>query len=89
MADLKNRKVLMFRCHLDPMVGAKSKNAFHRKDVGPDWIMELSPAGVYVRSVVKIPGSRLPVVREHLVPFSNIQSIEFEPLPEEEEKKVA
>lgn len=73
--DLKNRKVEMFRCHIDPAIGAKAKNAFM---VGKDGIKEaeLTPIGVWVRWVNTSPGNQGNEA-EHLVPFANVQSVKL------------
>lgn len=83
--DIKNRKVKMFRCHLDPAIGARAKNAFM---VGQDGVKsaELCPVGVYVEWVNPSPGNSHDVI-EHLVPFSNIQSIKLAPAEAVEEIK--
>lgn len=77
MADIKTRKVEMFRAHIDPAIGAKAKNAFK---LGADGIkeMEMSPIGVYVKWVNTSPGNT-GQESEHVVPFANIQSIKFAP----------
>lgn len=80
MANLKDRKVKMFRCHLDPQINGKSQMAFTTLDVRfAGWNFELTPVGVYVTGKQAKPGGREQEAVEHLVPFSNIQSIEFFP----------
>lgn len=75
--DLKKRKVEMFRCHLDPAVGPRAKNAFM---VGLDGIQdaELTPVGVWVKWVNTSPGNSKNST-EHLVPYANVQSIRLAP----------
>lgn len=84
--DIKNRKITRFRCYYDPMVGAKPKQAFDKSEF-PHADFELTPVGVYVRINMKT-GPRATDLRleEHLIPFANIQSIKFMPLPEPEKK---
>lgn len=82
MADLKNRKIEMFRCHIDPAVPPKPRNAFHRKEFSKETDFELTPVGVYVRYVATTPGSKT-FVSEHLIPFANIQSIKMMPLEDD------
>lgn len=72
--DITNRKIYMFRCHIDPMIGPKPRLAFLTKDLQAQ--VEIAsdsqgPMGVYVKLADGI---------EHLVPFSNIQSIRLDPL---------
>lgn len=81
--DIKNRKVKMFRCHIDPMMGARPKNAFMVKDY-PGSECELTPVGVWFRLNVVQPQQKA-CMKEYLVPYANIQSIELEL----EEKKPA
>ena len=78
--ELKNRKVTQFRCHLDPAIPPKPRNSFDKREL-PLWEMELLPIGVYVKARYQAPGTK-EVISEHIVPFSNIQSIKLEPLPE-------
>lgn len=75
--DLKGRKVEMFRCHLDPAIGPKARNAFSKKEY-PDWIFELTPIGIYVRAIMKVPNSPAQE-QEHIVPYANVQSIKLVP----------
>ena len=77
-ADLKNRKVEMFRCHLDPNINGKSQNAFSKLDIRfAGWTFELTPVGVYVSGKAAKPGGKEMTDEDHLVPFANIQSIKF------------
>ena len=83
--NLRDRKIQRFRCTVDPMIPPRPRNAF---DNGPKgdcrgWEFELTPAGVYVKCILTIPGQAKAETQEHLVPFGNIQSIKF--LPEEPE----
>ena len=73
--NLKNRSVTRFRTQIDPMIGSRPMNAFDKK-MFPDWEMELTPAGVYVKAFSGSPtGQRK--MEEHIVPFANIQSIKL------------
>lgn len=63
------RKIQMFRCHFNPMIGPKPMQAFVPPDLGAD--AELTSQGVYIK---------LANGMEHFVPFSNIESIKFIPL---------
>jgi hypothetical protein len=83
--ELKNRKITQFRCHIDPMIPPKPRNAFNRVDF-PNSEFELTPAGVYVHLIYQTPGSNV-TEQEHLIPFANIQSILLEPLPKDEKTK--
>lgn len=67
--EMIGRRVRMFRCHIDPMVGKKPANAFVPKDL--DMEAFITDMGVNVK--VNYSG------REHLIPWSNIQSTELEP----------
>lgn len=75
--NLVGRKVLMFRCHIDPMIPPKPANAFC---VGQNNIeyAELVPAGVYARTGKE--------KLEFVVPYANVQSIKLAAHVEEEEK---
>ncbi len=64
------RKIAMFRCHFNPMIGPKPQQAFVPPDMRAE--AELTTQGVYIKLHDGI---------EHFVPFSNIESIRF--LPEE------
>ena len=78
MADLKNRKIHMFRCHLDPQINGKSQNAFSKTDPRfAGWEFELTPVGVYVAGKTTLPGGKEVQYFEHLVPFANVQSIQL------------
>lgn len=87
--DLKNIKVLMFRCHIDPMIGGKSQNAFHMPSMKAE--TEITPVGCVItllqeKEVVQNPISKVKewtgrfLRRRHLVPYANVQSIELEPI---------
>lgn len=82
MPKLDNRQIHSFRCHLDPVIGPKPRNAFTIKDF-PLSTFEMTPLGVYVKAVYQVPGNRLEVA-EHMVPFANVQSIRL--MSEEESK---
>lgn len=82
--ELKNRKIDMFRCHIDPAIGARAKNAFK---VGNEGILEaeLTPIGVWVKWVNQSPGN-LGDTSENVVPFSNVQSIKLRPIPKDDKE---
>jgi len=63
------RQVRMFRCHIDPMIGPKSRNAFVPKDMGAEAYINDEATGVIIR---------LANGREHFVFSANVQSIELE-----------
>jgi len=78
--ELTKRKVLMFRCHLDPGVGPMPKNAFMITDVNsPIEIAELTPAGIYVK-MKPVRDAKDGEFVEHLIPYANIQSIKLMPV---------
>jgi hypothetical protein len=81
--ELKGRRVEMFRCHLDPAIGPKARNAFSKHEY-PGWEFELTPIGVYVKTEHKVPGQPT-TIGEHLVPYANIQSIKLFAKTKEEE----
>lgn len=70
MAEVKlsGRKIKFFRCHIDPTIGPKPKNAFD--PVAMNMQAELTPLGIY---------TKLPTGEENLVPYPNIQSIRLMP----------
>ena len=72
--DLIGAEVKMFRCHLDPMIGPKPRQAFVPSDVFAEayWI------GYWVYMKYVQPGKD-----RHIVPSANIQSIRIGPLDEE------
>lgn len=80
---VSGRKIARFRCHIDPMVGPKPKQAFDVKDMKMQ--AEMTPAGIYINIPISIPGNALRW-EEHVIPFANIQSIKLEPLPPESMK---
>lgn len=84
--ELKGRKVNMFRCHLDPAIGPKARNAFSKKEY-PNWEFELTAIGIYVRAIHRTPHLNKDQMSEHIVPYANVQSIHL--IPEEEEAKAA
>lgn len=74
----------MFRCHIDPCIPPKPRNAFHIKEFQGS-TFELTPGGVYVKIKLNVPGN-VEQWSEHLVPFANLQSVKFLPLdPKEKE----
>lgn len=62
------RRIAMFRCHFNPMIGPKPQQAFVPPDMRAE--AELTSQGVYMK---------LHDGLEHFVPFSNIESIRFMP----------
>ena len=78
MVDLTDRQVLMFRCHIDPMIGYKAQQAFKLDDpllkpINPK--AYFSPGnGVYVTWTHKDLGPML-----DLVPLANLQSVKLKP----------
>ena len=67
MPDLKDRKVEFFRAHIEPGITTMPKNAIHAKDVQE---MELMPHFIYILTHAGA---------EHIVPFSNCQTIKLLP----------
>lgn len=66
---LAGRKIKYFRCHIDPTIGPKPRNAFDPKQM----LMkscEITPIGIYCKLVDDA---------EHVVPWPNIQKIELLP----------
>lgn len=70
---LVGRKVLRFRCQIDPMIWRKPMNAFVPSDMGMS--AHITDGGVYV----KVESGATFEGGEHLIPFANIQSIRLEP----------
>lgn len=68
---LSGRKIKFFRCHIDPSIGPKPKNAFDPVDMRMQ-VCEMTPVGIYTKL---LDGS------ESVVPYPNIQSIRL--MPEE------
>lgn len=66
---LSGRKIDFFRCHIDPSIGPKPRNAFKVDEMKME--AEITPIGVY---------TKLPDGTESIVPFPNIQSIRLKPL---------
>lgn len=64
---LAGRKIKFFRCHIDPSIGPKPKNAFDPKEMLMK-ACEITPIGIYCQTVDG---------REHIVPWPNIQKIEL------------
>lgn len=79
--NLKDRKISQFRCHISPQIGPMPKQAFSKKD-NPGAEFELTPVGIYVKMKVSEGAGRPPRWEEYLVPFSNIQNMKLEPIPE-------
>lgn len=67
IADLLDRKIEFFRAHIEPGVLSMPKNALHHsdKDIA---IMEATEVGVYIKTRLGL---------EHLVPWSNCQTVRF------------
>lgn len=70
LSDLFDRKVMFFRAHIEPGLLSLPKNAIHYTDKD---ILEMSicEAGVYVKTKMG----------EHIVPYSNCQTIKLLPEP--------
>ena len=69
------RKVKMIRCHYDPIIGPSAKNS-HSFGEGPGQTRgeaEMTPVGVLIK--LTLPNDQ----RWHIVPYSNIQSLEVFP----------
>ncbi len=68
------RRVAMFRCQIDPMLGPKPRNAFMPDDMG--WEARISEEGSGI--VIKMKDGQ-----EHFVFGANIQSVRLvkEPVP--------
>lgn len=67
------REVAMFRCHIDPMIGPKPRNAFTPKDSDMRaWISE-NETGVFVK---------MNNGQEHFIFSANIQSVRLMPQAE-------
>ncbi len=64
---LSGRKIKFFRCHIDPSIGPKPRNAFDPKQMLMK-VCEITPIGVYCQTVDG---------KEHIVPYPNIQKIEL------------
>lgn len=79
--NLHGRKIQRFRCTVDPMIPPRPRNAFDNGPKGDHrgWEFEMTPAGVYVKAFVTLPGQRAPHAEEHVVPYSNIQSLKLAP----------
>lgn len=73
--NISKRKIMMFRCYHDPMIGPKPRQAFSLKEC-PTWDMELTPVGVYVKWP-ELANGKMVREHEHMVPFANVQSIKF------------
>lgn len=77
--ELKNRKVLQFRTHIDPAIPPVPKNSFSKKELH-NWEFEITPIGIYVKAFSKSPGALATDFSEHIVPYANVQSIKLAPL---------
>lgn len=77
MSDVKltGREIDYFRCHIDPSIGPKPRNAFKVDEM--KMVALMTPVGIY---------TRLPSGEESVVPYPNIQSIRLKPEVAEEEK---
>lgn len=77
MSEVKmsGRKIDFFRCHIDPSIGPRPKNAFKIDDPQCKGMeAEMTPIGVYVK--FPMAGG---IMQESLVPYPNIQSIRLRP----------
>lgn len=68
---LSGRKVEMFRCHIDPMIGPTPRNAFVPSSLGMEAYVNEECTGIMVRLVE--------TGQEYYVPYSNIQSSRLAP----------
>jgi hypothetical protein len=75
---IAGRRVEMFRCHIDPQIPPKPRNAFMPNDYGWEAYITEQETGVYVKTDKGI---------EHYIGMTNIQSIRFMNLPPKEETK--
>lgn len=76
MVDLKNRKISVFRCHIDPVIpGLQAKNAFDVSALGGE--AELTPIGVWLKLPLKGRDNQT-YFQEHVIPFANIQAVRLE-----------
>lgn len=71
MSDIKltGRKVKFFRCHIDPSIGPKPRNAFDPVEMKMQ-ACELTPVGIY---------TKLADGNESIVPYPNVQMIRLLP----------
>lgn len=78
--DLTNRKVKMFRCHIDPNIPPRAQQAFMLGEAAGQTPGEayLTPLGVYAKIRVKDKEQK-DYFREFLVPLANLENIEFHP----------
>lgn len=72
MSSIAGRVVRFIRCHTQPQIGNKPRNAILMKDIGAEGFVNEEATAV----VIKHLG------REHVVPFTNIEAFELEPEPE-------
>lgn len=70
---IAGREVEMFRCHIDPMIGPKPRNAFMPKDINARAFVISEPDGIYIILHNGV---------EHIVFGSNVQSLRLAPQPE-------
>lgn len=68
---LAGRKVEMFRCHIDPMIGPTPRNAFVPASLGMEAFVNEECSGIIVRLIES--------GQEYYVPYSNIQSSRLAP----------
>lgn len=77
--SLEGRRVKMFRCHLDPHIPPRARNAFMMGD-GPEQMsgeaIYIPGEGVHLKANVKDPSQNV-IYREFLVPLANLENIEF------------
>lgn len=64
------RQVAMFRCHIDPMIGPKPRNAFVPSDLNMKAFISQNETGVVVQMA---DGT------EHFIFSANIQSVRLSP----------
>lgn len=79
---IAGRRVQMFRCHIDPMIGPSAKQAFIPKDSGMEAFVNDEATGIIVNYK-----PRDGIDQEHFVAFTNIQALRLEPEIKAEKKK--
>lgn len=70
--DITGRRIEVFRCYRDPLIGPKPRLAYVPKDMRAEAEIATDsrgPMGIYVKLVDG---------KEHVVPFANIESFKLE-----------
>lgn len=76
--SIEGRKIKMFRCHIDPHIPPRAKNAFMMGD-GPEQTRGeavLTPYGVLAKIQVPDPHQKI-TVREFIIPWANLENVEL------------